>query len=124
MNPLQQIRLSVLLEDVAANGGLHLHKVDSGEQLVVDVLRNPSVLKTLENLFSNPPPASPTSLSSTSSTTSGPSAANLAVFWWDFETGKSYSAEQDVVQLVRALSKDVTGGDDGFCLGESSDKHE
>jgi hypothetical protein len=111
MDPLQQIRLAVLLENVAANGGLPLGIAASGERIVADVMVNPSVVKNLENLFANPPPASPTALSSPSST-SGYSAANLAVFWWDFKTGKSYSAMDDVLQLIQALSRDVAAGDD------------
>jgi len=74
---------------------------------------NPSVVKHLEGLFANPPPAIPTSLNSTSSTTSGYNAANLAVFWWDFETGKSYSAVDDVFSLALALYRDVAAGDAG-----------
>ena len=114
MDALQQIRLSVLLENVAATGGLSLGKHDFGEQIVADVLLNPSVLSTLKSVFANPPPKNPSALSSFTATTSGYSAANAAVFWWDFQTGKSYTALDDVLQLVQALSQDVNAGGKGL----------
>jgi hypothetical protein len=105
MDPLQQIRLAVLLEDVAANGGLRLGRSDG--QVIAGVLLNPSVVGHLVDLAANPPPAQPSQLSSTTAAPSGYAAARDAVFWWDFETGQSYSAAQDVLGLLNALVIDV-----------------
>jgi hypothetical protein len=110
MDPLQQIRLSVLLEDVAANKGIQIGTAASGFVIIADVFLNPSVVSHLENVFANPPPAQPSALSSTSSATSGHSAAGDSVFWWDFETGRSYNAVQDVFGLLLALEQDVFAG--------------
>jgi hypothetical protein len=114
MDPLQQIRLSYLLEDAAANKGLQIGQHDSAENIVADVLLNPTVVSTLKNVFANPPPANPSSLSSTTARTSGYSAAGDALFWWDFETGKSYTAWDDVIELASALYRDLEAGHTGF----------
>jgi hypothetical protein len=114
MDPLQQIRLSVLLENVAAGHGLNLGSVPFGEPVVIDVFVNPSVLSTVKSLFANPPPTNPSALSSTAPGASGYSAASDAVFWWNFEKGQSYSPMDAVVGLTMALMQDVNAGDGGL----------
>jgi hypothetical protein len=107
MDPLQQIRLSVLLEDVAAKGGLPMGRPQSTALVIAEVFLNPSVRAIMENLFSNPPPAQPSSLSPTSAGTSAYSAAKDGVFWWNFETGRTYSAVEDVLGLMISLEQDL-----------------
>ena len=111
MDPLQQIRLAVLLEDVAANHGLHISNPSSASMVVATVFMNPSVVAALQNLEANPPPAQPSALTPTASDTSTYGAAADAVFWWDFETGRSYSAAQDMLALMMSLEQDVLAAD-------------
>ncbi len=108
-----QIRLSVLLENAAANDGLHLGRADFGPLIVADVFTDPSVVATLKNLFANPPPPHPSSLSSTSP---GASGYRDAVFWWDFEDreivhrrGRSASAFVGCVDPGRGRRETVVG---------------
>src|SRR5262249_31547178 len=91
MDPLQQVRLAVLLEDVAADHGLQINHPNSAALVIANVFLNPSVVSHLMDVASNPPPAQPSALSSTTAPTSGHSAAGDAIFWWDFKTGRSYS---------------------------------
>jgi hypothetical protein len=107
MDPLQQIRLSVLLESAAANQGIQIGINDIPMMIVADVFLTPSVMNFLTNLVANPPPTQPSVLNSSTPAASDYDAARDAIFWWDFETGKSYNAMQDILGLMMALDQDV-----------------